>query len=153
MLTQEEKQLLLKDLSARLPYGVQTLADSDKEFDGGIIGRLVGIVPYTSKKYDFQEHSFYQEGCLTPFTIEEIRPYLRSMSSMTEEECKELGELSATIENVGESLPNVPYYIEVARPEQIDWLNARHFDYRGLIEKGLAIEVTEENNPYKTELL
>jgi hypothetical protein len=29
-----------------------------------------------------------------------------------------------------------------------DWLNAHHFDYRGLIEKGLAIEVTEENNPY-----
>jgi hypothetical protein len=31
----------------------------------------------------------------------------------------------------------------------MDWLNERHFDYRGLIEKGLAIEVTEENNPYK----
>jgi hypothetical protein len=31
----------------------------------------------------------------------------------------------------------------------IDWLNANHFDYRGLIEKGLAIEVTKENNPYK----
>lgn len=31
-----------------------------------------------------------------------------------------------------------------------DWLNAHHFDYRGLIEKDLAIEVTEENNPYKS---
>ncbi len=51
------------------------------------------------------------------------------MSSMTEEECKELGELPATIENVCETLPNIPYYIEVARPEQLDWLNAHHFDY------------------------
>ena len=33
--------------------------------------------------------------------------------------------------------------------ESIDWLNAHHFDYRNLIERGLAIEVTEENNPYK----
>lgn len=31
----------------------------------------------------------------------------------------------------------------------IDQLNAHHFDYRGLIEKGLAIAITEENNPYK----
>ena len=75
--------------------------------------------------------------------LNDIKPYLRPLSSMTEEECKELGKLSAIIENVGETLPNAPYYIEVARPEQIDWLNAHHFDYRGLIEKGLALEALE----------
>lgn len=135
-MTTEEKQLLLKDLSARLPYGVQTLADSDKEFDGGIIGRLVGIVPYTSKKYDIQEHLFYQEGCLTPFTIEEIRPYLRSMSSMTEEELEEF-------HNYTNIDPISWLHCD------IDWLNAHYFDYRGLIPMGLALEVTKENNPYK----
>lgn len=83
------------------------------------------------------------------FRIESIKPYLSPMSSMTEEECKEFGELPAIIENVGETLPNVPYYIEVARPEQIDWLNKNMFDYRGLIEQDLAIAVTKENNPYE----
>lgn len=79
-----------------------------------------------------------------------FKPYLRPMSSMTEEECKELGDLPATIENVGETLPNIPYYIEVARPEQLDWLNAHHFDYRidpstgkTLIESDLAFEALE----------
>ena len=81
--------------------------------------------------------------------IDDIKPYLRPMSSMTEEECIELGNIEATIENVPEVIPNVPYYIEVAYSKQIDWFNAHHFDYRGLIEKGLAIAVTEENNPYK----
>ena len=71
------------------------------------------------------------------------------MSSMTEEECIELGNIKATIENISEVIPNVPYYIEVACSKQIDWLNSNHFDYRGLIEKGLAIAVTKENNPYK----
>ena len=142
-MTQEDKELLFKDLSARLSYGV--ICQVDDEAAGLNDGKLVIIdIPKELVRFDAEYWDAY---------IDDIKPYLRPMSSMTEEECKELGELSATIENVGETLPNVPYYIEVARPEQIDWLNARHFDYRGLIEKGLAIEVTEENNPYKTELL
>lgn len=138
------KQLLLKDLCARLPYGVHILVDLDKEFDGGIIGRLVGIVPYTGKKYDIQGPLFYQDGCLTPSTIEEVRPYLRPMSSMTEEEEKiflSLGDGVLIYNNETKTLG--------FRTESIDWLNAHHFDYRNLIGKGLAIAVTEENNPYK----
>ena len=60
------------------------------------------------------------------------KPYLRPMDSMTEEEYAEFG------------YDTLRYTIQ-----DIDWLNAHHFDYRGLIEKGLAIEVTKENNPYK----
>ena len=59
------------------------------------------------------------------------------------EECIELGKLDATFDNIGEILPNIPYYIEVTRPEQLDFLNTHNLDYRGLIEKGLALEVLE----------
>jgi len=61
----------------------------------------------------------------------DIKPYLRPMSSMTEEEEDELCEL-----------------FTLSDCSAIDWLNAHHFDYRGLIQKGLALS-TEEFNPYK----
>ena len=144
IMTKEEKQLLIKDLSARLPYGVKVgFKDSDlilkpKQYDI-ITGQLFA-------------RQIYPESSLSTtygYFIHDYRPYLRPMSYMTEEECKEFGDLPTTIENVGETLPNVPYYIEVVRPEQLDWLNSHHFDYRGLIEKGLALEAPEDM--YKTE--
>lgn len=138
---QEDKQLLLVDLSARLYYGVHccvlNLNKTIRE-DNDIIYGIFGDNIVTLKSDKDECYMYYQ-----------IKPYLRSMSSMTEDECKELGDLPATIENVGETLPNIPYYIEVAKPEQLDWLNAHHFDYRDLIGKGLALEVTDKNNPYK----
>lgn len=60
------------------------------------------------------------------------RLYLRPMSSMTEEEKEDFRKFQLDYSNI-----------------TFDWLNAHHFDYRGLIEKGLAIKVTKENNPYK----
>lgn len=131
------KQLLLKDLCARLPYHPNIRVFNPDGFEG-----------YQTGEFD----TFLWPHHIEPFQMdrfETIKPYLRPMSSMTEEECKELGELPATIENVGETLPNAPYYIEVARPEQIDWLNVHHFDFRGLIEMGLALEAPEEM--YKAE--
>ena len=68
--------------------------------------------------------------------MEMVKPYLRPMSSMTDEEqymCRIKG---------GEDLAG-------GVGNESDYLNSIHVDYRGLIEKGLAIEVTEENNPYK----
>ena len=115
-MTQEDKELLLKDLSARLPYGVicdiynNTCTIKEKLLIGGL------------------SHFCDDTIC--------VRPYLRPMSSMTEEE-------------------KIDYraffnYDGVEYPEEyVDWLNAHHFDYRGLIERGLAIAVTVENNPYK----
>ena len=137
IMTQEEKRILLKDLCGRLPYGVKVCA----RFNTG--NRYTANVTAISVDTDYIQIRQNALHVHTGSSIEDIRPYLRPMFSMTEEECKELGELSATIENVSETLPNVPYYIEVARPEQIDWLNEHHFDYRGLIEKGLALEAKE----------
>lgn len=87
-----------------------------------------------------QDAFFYNDS------IKDIKPYLRRMSSMTEEEIIEFNNIPSTknytiIEN------DLPW--DVAHYKQLDWLNAHHFDYRGLIDKGLAIEVTEDNNPYK----
>ena len=116
-MTQEEKDLLLKDLCARLPYGV--------------------IVQY--KGHNTIIKNKLLTGSDLDCNMEYYKPYLRPMSSMTEKERKEhnLHRLSKW-STYSEYCANV-----------IDWLYARHFDYRGLIPKGLAIEVTKENNPYK----
>ena len=132
-MTQEEKNLLLKDLCARIPY--KTMVECS--IKSGVAMDVVLCPSHITELID---------------DLIIIKPYLRPMESMTEEECKELGELPATIENIGETLPNIPYYIEVARPEQLDWLNKNMFDYRGLIEKNLALEAPNgmydlKNNP------
>ena len=105
-MTQEEKQLLLKDLCARLPYGVMMKVTHDGvEYDIKFNTELLDVFS------DFADA---------------FKPYLRPMSSMTEDEEDELN--SARMGNWG---------------EDVDWLNANHFDYRGLIEKGLALEAPE----------
>ena len=131
-MTPEEKQLLIKDLCARLPYGVNIRAT---------------FLSFTEDKLETRdiELTYYNAGYLDEHWIE-AKPYLRPMSSMTEEERNEYLDVKMQeCERVA--------LAEVYRPEAIsivlDWLNSHHFDYRGLIEKGLAIEVTEENNPYK----
>ena len=87
-----------------------------------------------------------------------IKPYLRPLSSMTEEEKKELkflcdiGPETLTDSSWvnGEFGLSIIYKNKASiRVDAFDWLNKKMFDYRGLIEKGLAIEVTENNNPYK----
>ena len=120
-MTQEDKELLLKDLCARLPYGVIVQYDDyfDKDYP-----RKPKILTFT-----------FLEACSKEMDKWNPKPYLRPMSSMTEEEAQDMP--------LSEALHS-SCYVGV-----IDWLNEHHFDYRGLIEKGLAIEVTEENNPYK----
>lgn len=66
--------------------------------------------------------------------IDDVKPYLRSLSNMTKEERKEYGLILCD---------------ELLSTNLYDWLNARHFDFHNLIERGLAIEVTKENNPYE----
>ena len=122
-MTQKEKQLLLQDLSTRLPYGVIVELDEKFGFNKGI-------------------HTLVKE-LLDLYCVDGIKPYLRTMTSMTEEERIESLEF-AWIDDYGRLASydkNIPKYI--------DWLNKKMFDYRGLIPMGLALEVTEENNPYK----
>ena len=147
---QEEKQLLLKDLSARLSYGVFCVGITYELDDDGERYIPVKVKDTLTEMHNYKlETASVRLGLISSCKLETVEPYLRPMSSMTEGECIELDNIEATIENISEVIPNAPYYIEVVSSKQIDWLNAHHFDYRGLIEKGLAIEVTEENNPYK----
>ncbi len=126
-MTQEDKNLLLIDLSARLPYRVilkvyhsaKNYINDCGETEDEHLGNLI--------------QSIFIEGFIW------FRPYLRPMSSMTEEEKEEFDNL------YNWSCPNSKFLrtkiIDVS--ELIDWLNAHHFDYRGLIENGLALEAPE----------
>ena len=150
-MTQEEKQLLLQDLCGRLSYGIFV---SIEQYDGTKICRKVrGIIDM--KKFYVDGDDLASES----FDLSDYRPYLRPMSSMTEEErrtieasienkCRQYWELilsstekSGYYYNCGFSLDSIDNMVKL--------LNGYHFDYRGLIGKGLAIEVTKENNPYK----
>lgn len=145
-MTQEEKELLLKDLCARLPYEVKCLVN----FDDGTkeIMTLKTGLPNSFGRWDFYNENC--SGCSNNF-----KPYLRPMSSMTEEEREELSDYlceQVMSNKIGITIPpnptqgkGIPF---IWMGDCMEWLNAHHFDYRGLIEKGLAIAVTEENNPY-----
>lgn len=151
---EEEKELLLKDLCARLPYGVfcNMGLDYPLPLQRLLVDKLDGILL-----------DFYEDGKDYQVYLSEVKPYLRPMSSMTEEEKEELKELcSIYIPTDSKNIDFEDYGILVLTHHLtdnsynfklnlnvVDWLNKHHFDYRGLIEKGLAIEVTENNNPYK----
>lgn len=132
-MTQEEKLLLLQDLCARLPYGVICHYNCVAEYNTMVIqkancvNKLEGIIPFNG------QIGYMVGGDKVNALSGDIKPYLRPMSSMTEEEKEELRTLKWT---------KLEHYT-------VDFLNAHHLDYRGLIERGLAIAVTEENNPYE----
>jgi len=124
-MTQEEKELLLKDLCARLPYNVIV----DPIDCGKAI--LIGIKDRKLLLFDTVHKKEYDKS----WDIEYVKPYLRPMSSMTEEEYTNLW-ISCTWLWFDNDLGTVIH----GDYKCYDWLNAHHFDYRGLIEKGLALE-------------
>lgn len=116
---QKDKEMLIKDLCGRVPYRVNVcLYEKETCLLTGIDGNEV-----------------YLDVDTDSFRIESIKPYLRPLSSMTEEEKVEYEEL----EKQCESLPTFAY-ISVSKCILFDWLNKHHFDYRNLIMGGLAIE-------------
>ena len=121
-MTQEDKELLLKDLCARLAYHTRVkvwLKDGTTE---------EGPLDLEHNYGDVLRDAFYYNE------IVKIKPYLFPLSSMTEEQKKEYNLLRNIVDN------------ELYDTwESIDYLNAHHFDYRGLIEKGLAIYATGLN--------
>ena len=137
-MTKEEKSLLLKDLCSRLPYGVICFAP---DYEYGDIGKLYCIEPFEDS--DPQITVQYPKGNTITKFCSEVKPYLRSMSSMTEEEEIEYDATFATIKLAD------GHYDSTMTYKSFDFLNAHHFDFRNLIECGLSIEVTKENNPYK----
>jgi hypothetical protein len=123
-MTQEDKELLLKDLCARLPYKVMCACG---KFDA----QLKLVCP--DGDYCVLQHS--------PYEIETVKPYLRPMSSMTEKEKKEAKENGCII--YWDTSPEDKGLMVIASQKGFDWLNKNMFDYRGLIPMNLAIEAPE----------
>lgn len=112
-MTQEEKNLLLKDLVGRLPYGT-------------IYDIKIGGVTYVKVSLDAFYYSLIEKN-FNNGQLQSIIPYLKRNDT--------------SLKHKGFYLENLDYVI--------DYYNSNHIDYRGFIEKNLAIEVTEDNNPYK----
>lgn len=135
-MTKEDEQLLLQDLIARILYGVKFLCGNNIYDAKGI-----DLLPTDEGEWEYHITSWNME----PVELKYIKPYLRPMSSMTEEEIIEFNNIPSTknykiIEN------DLPW--DVTHYKQIEWLNKNMFDFRGLIPKNCAIAVTKENNPF-----
>ena len=154
MMTEEDRILLLKDLCCRVPYG--TMVEIHGSYDDGEEYIRISELDAPMVNYVFDEEK-------------SIKPYLRPMSSMTEDEKLHVNVNyrffynDGVFENIdifetGGYYDRDGNYNEIMTQRAtlhvtmndvlnlINWLNSHHFDYRGLIEKGLAIEVTDENN-------
>lgn len=132
-MTQENKELLLRDLCGRLPYGVKASyygADEECETWDEVDGIAFGYV-------EIGQYSL---------PIERVKPYLLPLSSMTEEQYNEFFSYYHNIEM--DEVKASGDYLKAAYigdDAKYSWLNKNHFDYRGLIEKGLAIDATGLN--------
>jgi hypothetical protein len=118
---QEDKDLLLKDIFGRIPYGVKC-SYLDIEFNNTTYGNL------ESFEYDDDKDVIFVIDGIGVYS-EHVKPYLFPLSSMTEEQKTEWD--------------YIDYYAD--HHEAVDWLNKNHFDYRGLIDMGLAIDATNKN--------
>lgn len=130
----EDEQLILLDLCTRLPHKVKV------QYDKNCIGTLYGmldaktfVILTESNKYECRK-------------IQDFSIFLRPLTSLIGEEYKQYQQYSC----FGASgYTNDRKMITAPNYERLDFLNSNHFDYRGLIPKGLAIAVTKDNNPYK----
>lgn len=154
-MTQKEKELLLKDLCARLPYGVVCKISYTFNNETTNWEDVESTCDDIITKINFNTKEVFSDWLSEYSSIDDVKPHLRPMSSMIEEEMEHLESICDGFESDDDgNLFHTMFIVVNGTPvkinmEAIDWLNLHHFDYRGLIEKGLAIEVTEENNPYK----
>lgn len=162
-MTQQERQLLLQDLAARVPYGLMIdFYCNESRRKSRFSTNLIGIEVDNAIIRDIENNGarirvdMFSRGC-------NIKPYLRPLSSMSGNEIYSIA---------GIVIPGLPHNIDETKGtcsvcchdytddieqdfsvrdlangiygiEGLDWLNANHFDYRGLIQKGLAITAPE----------
>lgn len=165
-MNQEDEKLLLIDLSSRLSYGVQIHIDFIN--NGHIVGdaTLESIKAITGILFDFVDFKQdFKHGECVPINgfsghkllkIGDFKPYLRSISSMAEEEKHELYQVFQECPTIIKTFPSYAEFFiyadiinSIDMVNVIDWFNAHHFDYRGLIERGLALEAPK--GMYKTK--
>ena len=125
-MTQEQKDLLLKDLCGRLPYKVK--AQIPNEYGG-----------YTSAIESIDNDGYVVDFEGIHIEIEFIKPYLFPLSSMSDEQKVIYGDLCYAI------IHSLAWDMQAALNELVDWLNENHFDYNNLIPMDLAIDATGLN--------
>ena len=138
-MTDIEKNLVKIDLCGRLPYNVKVHA---KYTDIGETIELDGIVKMIDDDgvvgieviNDFSSAWTYAQ-------IDNIKPYLFPLSSMTERQCYELSSIRSSFQDCWKYI-KTPIPLSICNFEQIEWFHKNHFDYRGLIEKSLALDAT-----------
>lgn len=144
-MTQEDKELLLKDLCARLPYKIMVKVNDTQ----GIMDEI--DIPNERIFVSSLNPFLYGGAKASWFTVngDKIKPYLRPMSSMTEEEKEELKKLCeedlsefAGFIKSGHGLSHDGLYM-FDKLRQLEFCLSRHLDFRGLIEKGLALQAPE----------
>ena len=139
-MTEEDKKLLLKDLSARLPYGVKIALKNNGSYHHANVAKKGDITIDKLKGFTGSYFNIYHNNPLdwdwydNDIDIENIKPYLFPLSSMTEEQEEEYNNLNCY------ELGCFPHL-----EEALDYLIENHFDYRGLIDKGLALDATDKN--------
>ena len=146
-MTQEDKELLFKDLCARLPYGVIVVTPKGRGY----------VCNINLTIFDYELGVNINPIIRDPFSINDVKPYLLPLSSMTEEQEKEIQQIIgnpdyACIIRKTDGLELWLNFIDTdptiwldAIFEVQDYLNKNHFDYRNLINKNLAIDCTNLN--------
>lgn len=147
-MTREDKELLFKDLCIKFPYGIKFPYHMKEDCNHRECDCVATIDTITEETVEF---TYDENGRIRDWSciLSEVKPYLRPMSSMTEEERNELSKIL-----------NYEFYIDddfslAAEDDRhrirlelcegyIDWLNAHHFDHRGLIPMGLALEAPKD---------
>lgn len=127
-MNKEERELLIKDLCGRLPYGVKICDIKNHIMNLIYVNGIVGEVFIS-----------YKTKCRTA-PIEDIKPYLIPLWRMTK---KQKEEFDALYWEAREKTCNDFEFKCVYSGIKCDWFNKNHFDYRGLIRKGLAIDCTD----------
>lgn len=131
----EYKNLVIKDISARVSYGVKFECNKN-------VYTVKGLDLIVTDEGDW-EYAVTAKG-IAPIEIDFIKPYLFPLLSMTEEQCYELASIRSDFQDCWKYI-KTPIPLSICNFEQIEWFHKSHFDYRGLIEKGLALDATGLN--------
>ena len=142
-MSQKDKELLLKDLCGRVPYGVKC------KYNDGVIVNILSV-NFFYKQIEGWER--YVNHTLK-YDVEDVKQYLFPLSSMTEKQKNEIIDLGWSFDNDDSRICNILECFGTYRAyvdhsccfELIDWCIKNHFDYRGLIPMGLAIDATGKN--------
>ena len=148
-MTQEEKKLLLQDLSARCPYGVKVVFLNENLTHHSEPKTLIGIECVNNLNYSRLTD---EDGNTT--IVEFVKPYLFPLSSMTEEQYKEWCDLEGnpldeilTRNANDEKMSTLEHHLLIAKSltDSINYCYKNHFDVYGLIPMGLALDATGLN--------